>query len=175
MQRAGQTGTARPASNTAMLVTAHPDDETMFFAPALVALRPEYTWCMLCLSTGVRPLQAFVRVVPSVICHRQRRPLQTGAGNAEGLGHVRAQELERAARYLQVQLITSRACAHCSEMQGVQPLAAAPVSLEEPACDHAQRCSLSVIQNGRLVSTLHCFACTADWHLCAGGPGAHCG
>jgi GlcNAc-PI de-N-acetylase len=40
------------ASRLGLLVTAHPDDETMFFAPTLIALRPEYTWHILCLSTG---------------------------------------------------------------------------------------------------------------------------
>ena len=34
------------------LVTAHPDDEVMFFAPALLCLGEEFTIHILCLSTG---------------------------------------------------------------------------------------------------------------------------
>ena len=35
-----------------LLVTAHPDDEVMFFAPALLCLGEEFTIYILCLSTG---------------------------------------------------------------------------------------------------------------------------
>ena len=36
----------------ALLVTAHPDDETVFFSPAVLALRNAITLHVLCLSTG---------------------------------------------------------------------------------------------------------------------------
>ena len=42
-----------PFSEHVLLVTAHPDDEAMFFAPALAALqRQEASVWVLCLSTG---------------------------------------------------------------------------------------------------------------------------
>lgn len=46
----GSEGQTRPS---ALLVIAHPDDETMFFAPALQALRYKFSWHILCLSTGM--------------------------------------------------------------------------------------------------------------------------
>jgi hypothetical protein len=36
----------------ALLVIAHPDDESMFFGPLLRARSLEYRWHILCLSTG---------------------------------------------------------------------------------------------------------------------------
>lgn len=40
-----------------LLLTAHPDDECMFFTPAILCLRPRGTLRLLCLSTGaVSPL-----------------------------------------------------------------------------------------------------------------------
>ena len=44
---------------TALLVIAHPDDETMFFAPTLQVLRTQYNWHILCLSTGVATCAAY--------------------------------------------------------------------------------------------------------------------
>ena len=58
----------------ALLVIAHPDDETFFFAPTLLALRDLLTLHVLCLSTG----------------------------NADGLGAVRSKELLRACEALGV-------------------------------------------------------------------------
>ncbi|KDR80194.1 hypothetical protein GALMADRAFT_242474 [Galerina marginata CBS 339.88] len=63
-------------SNNILLVTAHPDDEALFFAPTILALQsmPSVALSVVCLSTG----------------------------NAEGLGHVRKLELDRSLRVLGV-------------------------------------------------------------------------
>ena len=58
----------------ALLVTAHPDDETLFFSPALLALCDMLELHVLCLSTG----------------------------NYDGLGAVRSAELLRACAVLGV-------------------------------------------------------------------------
>eukprot|EP00892_Ulva_mutabilis_P006817 jgi/Ulvmu1/4507/UM002_0233.1 len=60
----------------ALLVIAHPDDESMFFGPCLASLGDEFSWHLLCLSTG----------------------------NADGLGPQREQELLHACVLLQVQV-----------------------------------------------------------------------
>ena len=66
---------AGPSKPAALLVTAHPDDEAMFFAPTLLALaRVGVPVTVLCLSTG----------------------------DADGLGRVRSKELERACEVLNV-------------------------------------------------------------------------
>jgi GlcNAc-PI de-N-acetylase len=39
--------------SAALLVIAHPDDECMFFGPALLSQLEHYEWHVLCLSTGV--------------------------------------------------------------------------------------------------------------------------
>ena len=41
--------TSRP---DVLLVIAHPDDESMFFVPILLRLRPHVHWHVLCLSSG---------------------------------------------------------------------------------------------------------------------------
>eukprot|EP01138_Halocafeteria_seosinensis_P015766 gb/GECG01016090.1/.p1 GENE.gb/GECG01016090.1/~~gb/GECG01016090.1/.p1 ORF type:complete len:351 (+),score=15.33 gb/GECG01016090.1/:1-1053(+) len=61
-------GTTLPGvspGSSILLVTAHPDDEAMFFVPTIKALSKRYTWHLVCLSTG----------------------------NAEGLGNTRSLEL----------------------------------------------------------------------------------
>jgi len=55
-----------------LLVTAHPDDESMFFLPTIVSLAGSHSLHLLCLSTG----------------------------NADGLGRVREKELQRAGTLL---------------------------------------------------------------------------
>lgn len=67
-------GHARHFHGSAILVTAHPDDEAMFFAPALLALSSTLQLHVLCLSTG----------------------------NYDGLGALRAVELPRACACLGV-------------------------------------------------------------------------
>ena len=41
-----------PKGAKILLLTAHPDDEAMFFVPTIAALRQNYEWHVLCLSTG---------------------------------------------------------------------------------------------------------------------------
>ena len=55
-----------------LLVIAHPDDEAMFFVPAIKALRETNTLYCLCLSNG----------------------------NFAGLGKIREKELEKSCKYL---------------------------------------------------------------------------
>jgi LmbE family N-acetylglucosaminyl deacetylase len=88
-----------------MLVTAHPDDEAMFFAPTLHKLQQQGTTIhILCLSTG------------EALSHTRKQDNQTylwtllnlrlvcwpAVGNGAGLGRVRSKELLAAARVLQV-------------------------------------------------------------------------
>ena len=61
------------ARKTVLFVTAHPDDEAMFFVPTILTMKElGYNLHILCLSNG----------------------------NADGLGKVREKELEKACRYL---------------------------------------------------------------------------
>lgn len=60
----------------ALLVIAHPDDESMFFGPCMRSLCEEFSWHVLCLSTG----------------------------NADGLGSQREQELHHACELLQIRV-----------------------------------------------------------------------
>lgn len=83
----------------ALLVISHPDDESMFFGPCIRRLHEEFSWHVLCLSTGESPSR------------RHEYFLQLGrtfykgtlpAGNADGLGPQREQELHHACVLLQV-------------------------------------------------------------------------
>lgn len=90
-----------------LLVTAHPDDEAMFFAPTIHRLQQQGAAIqILCLSNGgvggltvaphtpqQQPWEA--RQQPTVNCC-------CCAGNGAGLGRVRERELAAAARVLQV-------------------------------------------------------------------------
>ncbi|TFK26578.1 N-acetylglucosaminylphosphatidylinositoldeacety la se [Coprinopsis marcescibilis] len=64
-----------------LLLTAHPDDEAMFFAPTLLALASSQTGAN-------KPLEVF--------------SLCVSVGNADGLGHIRPAELERSLEILGV-------------------------------------------------------------------------
>lgn len=69
-----------PEVREVLLVTAHPDDEAMFFIPTIRYLRANnYRVHLLCLSNG----------------------------NAAGLGKVREAELEKCARFLGVEKVRS--------------------------------------------------------------------
>jgi len=66
---------ANQKPGTVLLVTAHPDDETVFFAPTITALHSlGHEVFLLCLTTG----------------------------NARGIGHIRSKELENAASALRI-------------------------------------------------------------------------
>jgi N-acetylglucosaminylphosphatidylinositol deacetylase len=68
--------------NTALILTAHPDDEAMFFAPAILSL-VEDGWSVqgLCLSIGQSRLH-----------HCRQRTAHT-PGDQAGLGQTRRKEL----------------------------------------------------------------------------------
>ena len=71
--RASALTTWAPAGRArGLLVTAHPDDEAMFFVPAMTCSTSPREWAILCLCTG----------------------------NADGLGSTRSQELINAAAVL---------------------------------------------------------------------------
>jgi hypothetical protein len=74
-------------AKTALILTAHPDDEVMFFTPTVLALL-DAGWEVdaLCLSNGM--------------CCLIWRELMVG--NGDGLGHVREEELFRSYEYLGV-------------------------------------------------------------------------
>jgi N-acetylglucosaminylphosphatidylinositol deacetylase len=68
-----------------LLVIAHPDDEVMFFGPTLIGITnsSENNVRVLCLSNGSTSISTGLLIV----------------GNAEGLGHVREQELIKSVSY----------------------------------------------------------------------------
>eukprot|EP00891_Asterochloris_glomerata_P001427 jgi/Astpho2/1427/Aster-06277 len=83
-----------------LIVTAHPDDEAMFFVPAIIGLqRSGHDLFVLCLSTGNGSAgnSAETVLAPRLFC--------APAGNAEGLGPVRQQELTRACGILGARLM----------------------------------------------------------------------
>jgi LmbE family N-acetylglucosaminyl deacetylase len=85
---------------TALIVTAHPDDEAMFFGPTIQHLVQDGTSVnVLCLSTGV---DHAIAAAPGFECDeismalcmaRLLMYLWCFTGNAEGLGRVRRDEL----------------------------------------------------------------------------------
>lgn len=53
------------APGKVLLVTAHPDDETVFFAPTVTALQNSgHNVFLLCLTTGQRPFPSFLVSTP---------------------------------------------------------------------------------------------------------------
>lgn len=94
-------------SPSALLITAHPDDEAMFFTPSILSLINQgYTVHLLCLSTGTYPIEA--KLFPSTQLTSPISPRQPHgpfffpslSGNANGLGSVRTQELLHACTIL---------------------------------------------------------------------------
>jgi len=83
------------------LLIAHPDDEAMFFAPAVLALtQPELGnhLKILCFSTGTS--QCHNR--PEEICLDWRKLTIQPSGDADGLGETRKKELQKSALQLGV-------------------------------------------------------------------------
>lgn len=64
-----------PVEKDILLITAHPDDEAMFFLPMIKAMKNRFKIHLLCLSSG----------------------------NADGLGEKRTQELADCTQYLGIQ------------------------------------------------------------------------
>jgi LmbE family N-acetylglucosaminyl deacetylase len=106
-----------------MLVTAHPDDESIFFAPTVQSLRAEKLQVMLlCLSNGVMPLlcntpstylnnlRSGICRIYYVVCEKDQLIWVFGmSGNAKGLGKVRERELNAACNELRVRYLLPRA------------------------------------------------------------------
>jgi len=83
-----------------LLVTAHPDDECMFFLPTIRAyLKQGAEVHILCLSIGMFDVTLRVYTLPCLV-HERIAPVP--AGDADGLGPVRRQELFHACSLLAV-------------------------------------------------------------------------
>jgi N-acetylglucosaminylphosphatidylinositol deacetylase len=81
------------------LLIAHPDDEAMFFAPALLALaRPEHGnhISILCLSSGAFDF----RFDPVWTLIWEYAKCVSSPGNADGLGNTRKMELVKSGLHL---------------------------------------------------------------------------
>src|SRR5690349_8264962 len=70
-----------------LLVTAHPDDEAMFFIPTLQVLTAKYWYAM----SSIRNL-----ILSSVFL------LCLSSGNMQGLGEIRKKELQESCRILNI-------------------------------------------------------------------------
>jgi hypothetical protein len=133
---------AAPASARVLLVTAHPDDEAMFFAPSLAHLAAEgREVSLLCLSNGAARAPRRAAGGSSGGLARPRLgalfcsdaapppPPPRAAGDAEGLGRVREKELLAACRVLGVSLLgalvleqgSRRLCAEACAGRGEEP------------------------------------------------------
>ena len=91
-----------PQAGRVLLVTAHPDDETIFFSPTISALRYAGNEVfLLCFTNGT--CRSTRRVLGEAWV-RLARPLTLAwiSGNFHGLGQVRQHELLTAAAALQV-------------------------------------------------------------------------
>lgn len=99
----------------AVIVTAHPDDECMFFAPTIATLRRHGVEVhLLCLSTGMR-----ARLFGGGSCGGCLTwcdDVSAGAGDYEGLGERRQQELVDSAAVLGIQPETVT-CVDVPELQ----------------------------------------------------------
>ena len=91
----------------ALLVIAHPDDESMFFCPTLLSTRQMYEWHVVCLSTGNEALSQ-----GDTGCWQLSNYLinySACSGNADGLGRRRTIELRNACNVLKVRTKTFQA------------------------------------------------------------------
>ena len=99
----------------AVIVTAHPDDECMFFAPTIATLRRHGVEVhLLCLSTGMH-----ARLFGGGSCGGCLTwcdDVSAGAGDYEGLGEQRQQELVDSAAVLGIQPETVT-CVDVPELQ----------------------------------------------------------
>lgn len=86
-------------ASQALLVFAHPDDESMFFSPTIIALKYQgVTMHVLCLSDGAMSSALYISL-GSADCSRRSAGIVKGCvhfmllGNYDGIGSVRRQEL----------------------------------------------------------------------------------
>jgi LmbE family N-acetylglucosaminyl deacetylase len=94
LRLAAQFGSPALKGRRVLFVTAHPDDEALFFAHALVAAAEQGAELhVLCLSTGVRA-RAKGMQAPWLGYNTPSGGL--AAGNADGLGALRTEELKKA-------------------------------------------------------------------------------
>lgn len=109
--------------NRVLLVIAHPDDESMFFAPTLHALGCKQAETrVLCLSNGestalgaaLHSVQHCTPHQPASNCFAAAVPVTPSAGNGAGLGKVREKELVKAAAVFQVSHISGESQPHLS-------------------------------------------------------------
>jgi len=91
--------TAFPPGST-LILTAHPDDETMFFAPAVQSLGKERDVRAVCMSTGEYARESNLwekkKKKRRARAHHLRLSFFSLAGNAENLGSLREKELNNA-------------------------------------------------------------------------------
>jgi hypothetical protein len=91
-----------PQSLKPLLVVAHPDDESMFFAPTVLSFVASGAQVMvLCLSLGMGRLCPLQHVCGAAL-HLECCPPTVTTGDAAGLGLIRQQEMRRACRRLGV-------------------------------------------------------------------------
>jgi hypothetical protein len=86
------------AAKNLLVVTAHPDDECLFFAPSILRVldgNPQVQGHLLSLSNGMNP-RAFS------LCHFHSRWLTMSAGNNYGKGDLRLGELKRSCAVLHI-------------------------------------------------------------------------
>lgn len=84
----------------ALILTAHPDDECMFFSPTILSLVKQNVHVKaLCLSSGM--LSCLYRGVNMRLTYMHSF-LLASPGNATGLGDIRSQELTSSYRVLGV-------------------------------------------------------------------------
>jgi len=75
-----------------LLVTAHPDDESMFFIPVLMQLNQNVNWHLLCLSSGMIEFVLFGIY--------DNDYFDIVLGDFDGLGKERIAELQQCWKYL---------------------------------------------------------------------------
>jgi len=102
-------GGGLPEKAKLLLITAHPDDECMFFLPSIKSYLKRGTEVhILCLSTGVFMSQehnTLVQKSARSFTHRFYATIVVtfaSAGNADGLGHLRSQELLHACSLINI-------------------------------------------------------------------------
>ncbi|KAF5329980.1 hypothetical protein D9611_010465 [Ephemerocybe angulata] len=89
-------------SSRVLLLTAHPDDEAMFFAPTILALK-DATLPPVQIQTDAPEQVVFSSKQQEDVSTSQLYSLCLSNGNADGLGAIRTQELSRSLGILGIQ------------------------------------------------------------------------